>query len=195
MDKAEHLQWWDNNQGINNPNLHVWLNDSDKSSREKLFSLISNNNATNILECGPGVYIDYDMFFSEQADINYSAIDITDSIVESGLNRNINVKLNSIESIDFRDKHFDFVYCRHVFEHQSHYEKSLREMLRVSSKFVAVIFWLINDSDEDQISYDPREKLYHNTYSRPKINKLLDSLGHNYEWVSANKDVILFISK
>ena len=93
MNKAEHLQWWDKNQGINNPNLHEWLNKSDRSSREKLFSLISNNHAKNILECGPGIYIDYDMFFSKKEDINYSAIDITDSIVESGLNRNINIKL------------------------------------------------------------------------------------------------------
>jgi|ETNvirnome_2_130_1030620.scaffolds.fasta_scaffold47166_2 ubiquinone/menaquinone biosynthesis C-methylase UbiE len=191
--KKEHLTWWDKNHGIQNENLKQWLASSDQSSRDIIYKLIIDNSISSVLECGPGTFIDYNQFFSKNKNVKYCAIDITDSIVEFGVKNKINIKLNSIESIGLNDDEVEFVYCRHVLEHQDYYEESLKEMLRVASKIVSVGFWMILDDDEDNINYDSINKLYHNKYSRPKINAFLESLGYSFEWIHTNNDYVLVI--
>ena len=88
---------------------------------------------------------------------------------------------------------FDVVYCRHVLEHQDDYKSSIKEMIRVSRKTVLVIFWLISDNEDDCIKYDDRENLYHNTYSKSKINDFISSLGYSFDWFQCEKDHILRI--
>jgi ubiquinone/menaquinone biosynthesis C-methylase UbiE len=194
MEKKKHLTWWDNNLSNRNQEFSNWLETSDVESRNVLFKFIDDNNLNNILECGPGTYIDYNLYF-KSSDKKYSAIDITDKVVNNGLENGIDVSLSSIEYIKKTDDEYDLVYCRHVLEHQDFYQRSIDEMIRVSKKYVIVIFWLLSEKENDLIKYDEREFLYHNSYSKKNIEKYLESKGVKFVWEFAKNDKILIIEK
>ena len=63
-----HLQWWEDNLSI--PERHKefsgWLEDSDMSSRTELFNQIESKKINNVLEIGPGIFTDYNIFFSKK---------------------------------------------------------------------------------------------------------------------------------
>jgi histo-blood group ABO system transferase len=191
-----HLQWWEANLSL--PGKHEefsgWLNDSDVSSRTDLFNIIESKKINNVLEIGPGIFIDYNMFFSKKNDITYKSIDITNKIVKKAKELSIDCKQSSIEDIAYTDSSFDLVYCRHVMEHLDYYVDALEEMIRVSNKYVCVIFWLLSDGD-DIIDYNNTLNLYHNQYSKRKIEELLTNKNLSFEWINSNKDKMLFITK
>lgn len=191
-----HLQWWENNLSTyeNQQKFSGWLEQSDVTSRESLFKLVDEKKIQNVLEVGPGIFTDYEMFFSKNNHINYSAIDITKKIVEKGKNLGINCEQSSVEEIIHNDNSYDLVYCRHVMEHLDYYRTALEEMLRVSNKYVCVIFWLLSDS-EDIIDYNDTLKLYHNKYSKNKIEEFLKEKNLFFEWFNSENDKLLFISK
>lgn len=148
----------------------------------------------NVLEIGPGIFIDYNQFFSKKNNIEYKSIDITKKIVDKAKELGITCEQSSIENIIYPDSSFELVYCRHVMEHLDYYTDALDEMIRVSNKYVCVIFWLLSDSD-DIIDYNSNLSLYHNQYSKVKIEKLLTEKNLSFEWINSNNDKILFISK
>lgn len=191
-----HLQWWEDNLSI--PERHKefsgWLEDSDMSSRTELFNLIELKKINNVLEIGPGIFTDYNIFFSKKENIQYSSIDITKKIVDSAKKMGINCEQSSVENIIYPDSSFELVYCRHVMEHLDYYTLALEEMIRVSNKHICIIFWLLNDND-DIINYNGDLKLYHNNYSKTKIENLLIEKNLSFEWLNSNNDKLLFISK
>ena len=67
-----HLQWWEDNLSI--PERHKefsgWLEDSDMSSRTELFNLIELKKINNVLEIGPGIFTDYNIFFLKKKIFN-----------------------------------------------------------------------------------------------------------------------------
>lgn len=191
-----HLQWWENNLSIlgKQEEFSGWLEESDTSSRNELFNIIESKEINNVLEIGPGVFIDYNMFFSKKDKITYKTIDITKKIVDKAKELGIDCEHSSIEDIVYSDASFDLVYCRHVMEHLDYYSVALEEMIRVSNKYVCVIFWLLSDND-DIIDYSSDLNLYHNRYSKDKIEKFLIDRNLSFEWVNSNNDKLLFITK
>ena len=191
-----HLMWWENNlvQPENEKEFSKWLEDSDISSRTELFKIIETNEIKNVLEIGPGIFIDHNMFFSKKENISYKAIDITKKIVDNAKQIGIDCEQSSIENIVYPDSSFDLVYCRHVMEHLDYYTIALEEMIRVSNKYVCVIFWLLNEGD-DIIDYSEVLNLYHNRYSKIKLEEFLSDRNLSYEWINTNSDKILFITK
>ena len=191
-----HLQWWENNLSL--PEKHEefsgWLEDSDVSSRTELFNIIDSKKINNVLEIGPGIFTDYNMFFSKKKDITYKSIDITKKIVDKAKELGIDCEQSSIENIMYSDSSFDLVYCRHVMEHLDYYQTALEEMIRVSDKYICVIFWILSDNDEI-IDYNSILNLYHNKYSKNKIENFLKEKDLSFEWFNSNNDKLLFISK
>ena len=68
-------------------------------------------------------------------------------------------------------------------------------MIRVSSKYAIIIFWLLGDNENDEINYDENQKLYHNTYSKKEIENYLSEFNVNYSWEYCDIDKILVIEK
>lgn len=195
MNKKEHLKWWDINLNKREKDFINWLEKSDYGSRNFIFNFLDkNNDIKNVLECGPGTFIDHNTYF-KKSNKKYSAIDITDSIVNQGLKKRIDITLSSIEDIKKESNSFNLVYCRHVLEHQDYFEKSLEEMIRVSNKYVIVTFFLLSENKDDIINYDKESKLYHNSYSMYKIEKFIESRNFKYKWEFLKNDKILIIEK
>jgi len=195
MEKKDHLKWWDNNLDKRENEFSDWLLSSDNDSRNYLYDfLINNDNIIDVLECGPGTFIDYELFFKDNVKKNYESIDITDNIVETGLNKNINIVLSSIENIQKESNEYDLVYCRHVLEHQDFFKDSINEMIRVSKKYIIIIFWLLS-GDETIIKYDKEQCIYHNIYSKTEIENFLFEKNMKFNWWFGKNDKILIIEK
>lgn len=194
----EHLQWWSKNieKGSRDQEFTKWLETSDEGSRKFLYNFVENNSITEVLEGGPGIFLDYFKFFSQKPQISYTVVDITPSIVQKGVELGVKCAHQSLEDLQFKDNAFELTYCRHVFEHLDHYTHALEEMIRVSRKFVVVIFWLLEtESEEDTIKFDSSEKLYHNRYSQKKLEHYLNLKQLKYFWEFTEEDKILVIEK
>lgn len=194
INTKEHLLWWENNLGNMQHQFSTWLEQSDSDSRKAIFDFIRNNNINTVLECGPGTFIDYHVFFSKKLDISYAAIDITPKIVEQGKSLGLDIALSSIDNITKPNSSYELVYCRHVLEHQDYFSKALDEMLRVSSKYIAVAFWLLSDHNTI-INYDSMNKLYHNSYSKQDIESHIEKLTLSYQWINCSNDKVLIVNK
>lgn len=196
IDTKEHLLWWENNLNLSSMKhqFSSWLEQSDVDSRKTIFDFIKDSNTHTVLECGPGTFIDYNLFFSKNLDVTYSAIDITPKIVEQGIALGLDIELSSIANINKSNSSYELVYCRHVLEHQDYFSKALDEMLRVSNKYVAVAFWLLSDHNT-VINYDSFNKLYHNSYSKQDIESHLKQQGFLYQWISCSNDKVLIVNK
>ena len=195
----ETSNWWENNLNAESgwAELEGWLETSEIKSREYIFDFIEKNNIKDVLEIGPGVFIDHRLFFSRNTDISYKCADITTQIVDRGKNMGIESYHCDIQKTELDDSNFELVYCRHVFEHLPEFNKALEEMLRIAKKYVIVVFWMLNDDTEEEniISYDERLGLYHNKYSKKKIYSYLDALGVSYIMENKGNDIVLTISK
>jgi len=194
------MLWWQKNlnDGYSWSEFATWLTTSDKSSRKFLFRFIKDKPEIikSVLEIGPGIFFDYDVFFSKFPQIDYYSIDITPQVVNFGINKGIKSNLGSIDNILYSNYKFDLVYCRHVFEHIPYYIEALNQMIRVSDKYVVCIFFLLDtDSESDTISVEEKTGLHHNIYSKKKISKFLDTLDFKYEWHKTANDYILIIDK
>ena len=71
------------------------------------------------------------------------------------------------------DSSYECVYCREVLEHLSYYEKSVSEFIRIASKEVIIVFFIPPNEQDDQINYWEAEDLYHNVYSKKKLEKYI----------------------
>lgn len=191
--------WWEKNldDGYRWNEFSSWLKLSDKSSRQFVYNFIENNiNISDVLEIGPGSFIDYDTYFAHKKNISYSCVDITTKIIEIGLSKNINSKLGNIKDIPYQKKYFDLVYTRHVLEHIDYYTDAIKELIRVSDKYIICTFFFLDKlSKNDTIFIDSNTKLYHNRYSKFKLNSFLDSLQIDYVWHECKKDNILILNK
>ena len=62
-----HLLWWENNLDTLGKDFARWLSSSDIKSRKAIFDYIDrNNHITSVLECGPGIFIDYNLYFKNK---------------------------------------------------------------------------------------------------------------------------------
>lgn len=189
-----HLLWWENNLDTLGKDFANWLSSSDLQSRNIIFEHINQSNIKSVLECGPGIFIDYNIFFKNHPDIKYATIDITPKIVAEGKKLDLDISLSSIENIDKPNESYDLVYCRHVLEHQDNFVQSIEEMTRVSKHYVIVAFWLLSP-DQTKISFDQQSRLYHNSYSKTDIEQYLKNKQLKYHWIQSDIDHVLIIEK
>ncbi len=191
MKSGEHKKWWEKNWDNRLPDIQEWLTTHDEWSRQYLYQFVKDKRLKRILEVGPGVLKDWDNYFS-QTKTAYHICDITPQVVELAQSKGIPSKQGDIEELPYKDDEFSLVYCRHVWEHLEYYEKALDEMLRVSRKYVIVIFWLLGQYDKIDFTKD---RIYQNTYGVKRLNSVLAERELKYRWVDSSTDKILLIEK
>ena len=85
-------RWWQDNQH-RNAEFARWLADSDLSSRSAVGTLVdeiayakrpSRPITLDVLECGPGTYLDHHLLWANRPHVAYHALDVTPAIVEAG---------------------------------------------------------------------------------------------------------------
>lgn len=186
-DLAAHERWWQDNPE-RDAQLRAWLEQSG-DDREFIGALADANPAVieSVLEIGPGLYIDHERVWSKRKGVDYFAVDVTPRFVAAGVERGLRVLEASVEALPFADHVVDLAYCRDVLEHLPHWTTALGELLRVSRRFVAVRFFRLSPSAQDDvIAFDTvadARGLHHNTYAQASIEAFLRTRGiTKWEW-------------
>lgn len=182
----------------------------DTKSRMYVIDTVKKVGARAVAETGCGPLIDF-----KNAAANgvlsggvkkYVGFDVTKRFIASGNDaaREIVKDEKVTTSIEFRlvddpisfpaaDMEFDLVYARHVLEHQPDYLRFLSELVRLSSKWVVLVFFMppIHDIDgvdcsRHIIGIKDKDGFYYNTYSSDLLTKELSALGVSV----VNKDIL-----
>jgi glycosyltransferase involved in cell wall biosynthesis len=175
INEAKANSWWNVNINTKMEDFKKWTGDENIQSKVYLRTHIINKEYKSCLDCGAALCVDFYGFKNQNYNIEYHAIDTCEFFIKEGLNKKIDINLNSIEKIDKNDNSIDVVYCRHVFEHLSGYNLAIDEMMRVAKKEVSILFFL-KPEEKEHISYAFYENsfLYHNTYNKSKIIKYME---------------------
>jgi ubiquinone/menaquinone biosynthesis C-methylase UbiE len=139
-----------------------------------------------MLDCG--VMSGVTLFTLRGADIrvDYTGIDISDAIIsDCGANYPGETWLSmSAMDLNFPAHSFDVVNCRHLLEHLPYYETAVREMFRVSRRYVVICLFQVPKSPEKLLRREtPDGYIWLNRYAPGPFETLLDSLSEHVEKV------------
>ncbi len=146
-------------------------------SRDYYVDIVKRYDAITFLDLGCGFGDTYGLFKQSGTKIYYAGQDVTPNFIDEAQRRypNIDFKVGHIQEIPHPDGSFEIVSCRCVLEHLPDPEPAIREMARVSTKAVVVV-WFKWPGDSEMVKYDKRG-FWENSYSRDRILEITDSVG------------------
>lgn len=126
----------------NNPVSKVLMNNFIDSIR-KLIKDIDRKEITSVCEVGAGEGELLKNIIKVYPGAIYSATDLSKRKIKEAKNnlkiKNINFSVQNAENLNkFKDKQFDLVICCEVLEHVKNYNKSLKELKRISKKYILI---------------------------------------------------------
>lgn len=164
-----------------------WWGNENAISRVLTRLHIIHKDYKSVLDVGCGFCTDFDALKRSSAEIAYHALDISSTFVQKALDRGISAQVGRVQNMPYADSSLEMVYARHVLEHLDGYEQAIKEMARVASKEVAIIFFIT----PDQNAYDTPGMInvggyatYQNKYSKLKMETFLKSLNKvsSFSW-------------
>jgi ubiquinone/menaquinone biosynthesis C-methylase UbiE len=181
--------WWDDNlkKEYRFNEYLGWLGDSDAESRVFIRDNIKELEIKSIVDFGCGPCVDYQALTSEGYEFEYLGVDSCVHLKEVNESKNIPFLNAPVEKTGLGDDSCELSYSRHLFEHLPSYKDVLKEMIRISSKYVVHIFF-IKPSDDEKLNYWEEENLYHNEYNKKDIEKYLkrNKKVKTFEWIDIN---------
>lgn len=154
-------------------------------TRHTLGAFIEDNESLLDAGCGPGWNYEH---FAEHGPIlsDYKGTDYSERMIRGCKMKypEGNFEVQDARDIKEKDNSWDVVLLQDIVEHTNGYEKPIEEALRVAKKRVIVTFWHLTEND-DHINDDGKDG-YGAWYSRPKLEKYLDTLG--YTWMHTESD-------
>jgi ubiquinone/menaquinone biosynthesis C-methylase UbiE len=188
--------WWDNN--LNNEymfNVFLgWVGDSSAKSKVFFREFLKQHNFESIIDIGCGPATEFFGFKNDNINIEYTGVDSSAILVDKNLKQGIPMIKAEAHSIPVEDSSYEIAFSRHVLEHQPAFGPVLDEMIRIGKKLAAHT-WFKKPSNEEVISYDPAQQLYHNTYNKEDINKyiLSNQKVKNFEWIEIDETECLLL--
>jgi ubiquinone/menaquinone biosynthesis C-methylase UbiE len=180
IELKEHEKWWEHrcNDKTTLDRFAKWVGDTNEPSRVMVRQHIFDKHYQSVLDIPCGLCIDYPIL--KYHSIDYLGVDITSSFVNRAISQNIPARLGRIQDIPCSDSSFDIVYSRHILEHLESYETALKELIRVAKKEIVIVFFRVpHNADVDSIiigDYVDGYPIYHNIYSKPKLETFLSSV-------------------
>jgi ubiquinone/menaquinone biosynthesis C-methylase UbiE len=181
--------WWDDNlkKEYRFNEYLGWLGDASAESRVFMRDNIKELEIKSIADFGCGPCVDYVALKNEGYEFEYLGIDSCVHLKEVNESKDIPFINAPVEKTGLGENSYELSYSRHLLEHLPTYKDALKEMIRVSSKYVAHIFF-IKPSDEEDINYWEEENLYHNHYKKSDIETYLrrNKKVESFEWLDIN---------
>lgn len=187
--------WWDNNLKTRFNEYLGWLGDSSADSRKFIKQYIKDLNIHSLVDFGCGPAIEYYNLKNDNYNITYLGVDSCLHIKELHEKNNVPFLYSNVEESGLNENMSELSYTRHVLEHLPTYSKLLDEMIRISSKYIVVIFF-IKPSNEERINFNAVDNLYHNMYNKSDIEHFIDNKISTYRWFDINdKEIALIMEK
>lgn len=115
-------------------------------------------------------------------DFDSKAIDMAEEIWKDAPNARFEVQ--NVFNLSLKGDSMDIVFCHNLLLHLSDYKDALRELLRVSKKYLIIRSLFdekksINSVDvaKDYLDVYPSGKIWYNTYARNDVAQFLKNLG------------------
>lgn len=188
----------------------IWeFRTKDKKSQEEFAGWWGNENAISrilvrlhcmqkgyksLLDVGCGFCKDFEPLKKNCPQVHYCALDIASTFVTLALERGIDALQGRVDQMPYADDSIELVYCRHLLEHLNSYENAIKEMVRVASKEVIIVFFINpekNTTDKIGMINVGGFTTYQNRYSKSKIESFLKNLNKvkSFSWQEVkNKD-------
>lgn len=117
-----------------------------------LFSVLKDLQIDTVLDVGCGEGFTLSKLKENKIGKKYEGIDASREAIYIGKKQypELNLKEGNIYKLDYKDNSLDLVICTEVLEHLENPEKALRELLRVSKKYLIIsvpnepFFYLFN---------------------------------------------------
>lgn len=189
--------WWDTYLPTRFDEFNSWIGDYESTTKKYSRDYVMNHKYTNLVDFGCGVCSDYLGYKKYNYDINYTGVDNSTYLYNHNQHENVNILLEDVNKTSLLDNSNQVSYSRHVTEHQETWQPLFDEMIRVASVCVVNVFF-IPPQQEEIINFDKNQNIYHNTYSKPEINKYLKNHPKvkSWKWKQFTKEneEILFIN-
>ena len=144
----------------------------------------------------------YDYINQHCSDFTYQGIDLNEKAVKESKklhqNENFSIEVGDLNDLKYDDKTFDIVTCFRVFVHIHDFRPILKELLRVSKKYVFFDFHWTKQTETTKSYYDcdGEEKIvYYKGYNKQDITKFLDEQNIKYTMVRKNFYTLVTIEK
>lgn len=189
--------WWNKNVESRMDDFKEWIGDYNQPSKVYCRSHVTKKKYKTLIDCGCGLATDFYGFkAADNFEIEYTGLDSCKFLVDLNRNNGISMIESELEiDLPILDSLYDCVYCREVLEHLSAYEKTVSELIRIGSKEVMIVFFIKpTENVEDEINYWQEEDLYHNKYSKSKLEQfiLANPKVEKIEWVDVS-DIPYFV--
>lgn len=107
-----------------------------KRIREKIITEARIKNNSKILDagCGTGELL---KLLPLQKNLKLYGIDVSDKMLEVAkgkLKNKVNLKLSSVENVNFKNNYFDYVFSEDAFHHYANYEIVMKNFYRILKK-------------------------------------------------------------
>lgn len=109
-----------------------------KRFEKNLISLVAPLGPKKILDTGCGEGFTLSRFFELKIGEKLEGIDFSKDAIRigKGLYPNLDIKIGDIYNLQYKNSSFDLVTCMEVMEHLDNPAQALREVVRVSSKYI-----------------------------------------------------------
>ena len=190
-----HERWWQDHAAVHDGTFRGWLEDSDPWSRAEVVRIVETLGARSVLECGPGLFHDYETYWRSHPWVKYSALEMTPKLVEYGRARGATVGQGSIVAMPLPIDARDVVYCRHVLEHldPAEIDAALSEMVRVARKAAVVVLFRTTDGANHEPMQDTSAApgTWCNAISCGAIDEWAQQRGIRTAWTTGGRDRVL----
>ena len=171
MKLEKYEKWWDNKVANES---YVTMDSFRKvldrnESRAEYIGLIEEIRPANVLDVGCGLGLDYVLYKKNFPSLEYHGVDVCKGFIEENKKNfpEADFRWAKAQELPFEDESIDLVTCRGVLEHLKEPETAIKEMARVSSKYVAIIWFLI-PQEKEEIKLT-QSGFYRNIYSEKRI--------------------------
>lgn len=198
----EHEKWWEHacRNKTNMEQFIKWQGSENAISRILVRFHINNMQYKSVLDIPCGLCVDYAPLKRSCPDICYFGMDISPLFINQVKEAGIPAMVGKIQNIASTDSTFDVVYSRYILEHLDSYEEAIKELVRVAKKEVIIVFFIVpdNESHDRIVAVEANGyPIYHNRYSRSKLEAFLKSLEKvkSFSWqeVKNKNECILHI--
>ena len=153
----------------------TWINNRVSHPHRKYFVNYVINNASSVIEVGPGEMIEYQMISSEK-DIDYAIVDVSELFIGNCTKNFSNVRIYKMPmeelSPDKVDQIYDVIYVASVLEHSKDVRLAVKSLMSVAKRFHFVMFKWSYDGNLKP-TYHKKKKYWSSSFD---IHKLLKEI-------------------
>ena len=224
--RKAHLSYWEENLPIERFDKWCGFNGpafNHQSTHRIACEHVHHMKHSSVLDVGAGLGVIETIIQANPHPPQYTATEVTEKYVRFMRKKGLKVRKCRADKMPFKDEEFDCVLCIDVMNHQTEFESTISELIRVSKREVVISFFKPFLEDLEYLSFykgfklpsDPlwntelglcyakstnssgEPDLVHTHFSRFKIERFLDSIpGVAWGWdIWPDGKVLLGIGK